>query len=193
VTLDQQILHWINIDLANPLFDAVLPVMSELRYFIPLALALVVWMAWRDGVRGRVTVLALILLIPITDQVSSHVIKPAVNRPRPCHQEAGLDWVEVRTHCGSGRSFPSSHATNMGGVALLLGWRYRRGAWVAATFAFLVGLSRIYLGLHYPLDVVGGWSLGMILAAPLLWLGARFEGWWRVRRGGDIDEMQNPA
>jgi undecaprenyl-diphosphatase len=180
IQLDVDLFHLLNVTLAPEWLTPFMRFMTELRNFIPLIVILVAWMLVRGGSRGRFTVLALVLLIPATDQISSHVIKPAVGRPRPCHEESGLEEMVLRYGCGSGRSFPSSHATNIGGVAVLLALRYRRWAVPAAAIAFLVGYSRIFLGVHYPFDVLAGWLLGGLLG----WLVWRLTGWGETRWRG---------
>jgi undecaprenyl-diphosphatase len=148
-------------------WDVLAPAMkffSVFKYWIPLLVPLVLWMVVRDGRRGRITVLLLMLLIPATDLISSRVLKPLVGRPRPCRVEAGIEGV--RTHgarCSRRGSFPSSHAANAAAVATLLALRYRRARFLAILIAFLVGYSRVYLGVHYPSDVAGGWILGASL------------------------------
>lgn len=180
--MDVALFRLINITWGWDTLEPFMQFMSDLRMFLPAIVVLVLWMVLRDGVRGRVTVLALICLIPLTDQISATVLKPIFERPRPCREEAGIEGVRVRYRCSGRGSFPSSHATNIAGVALLLGWRYRRAAWLAALIAFLVGYSRIYLGVHYPGDVVGGWLLGLALGAGVIWLAGRGERWWHRRR-----------
>ncbi len=178
--LDRSLFRLINITLGA---DALAPVMkffSNPVYAAPLLVALVVWMVWRDGRRGRVTVLALLLLVPVADQVSSSVLKPLIGRPRPCRAVAAIEGVRNHgAHCSSSGSFPSGHATNIAAVAMLLAWRYRRWAWAAIAAAFLVGYSRIYLGVHYPSDVLGGWALGAGLGALAALAAARAEARWQ--------------
>ncbi len=187
MNVDVALFRLINITLG---WDGLAPIMrvaSNITYWVPVILALVVWMLWRDGLRGRVTVVSLILLIAASDQLSSHVLKPLVGRPRPCRPEAAIEGV--RTHgarCSSRGSFPSSHAVNIAAAAVLLALRYRRAAIPAFLIAFLVGYSRIYLGVHYPLDVLAGWTLGAALAALTARGASRFQAWWEHRRGRAI-------
>jgi len=179
VNPDLWLFHAINNRGTWIVFDWSMPIISKLQYFVPILVLLLLWLAFRDGRRGRITIACLLVLVPVTDQVSSHVLKPAFSRPRPCRPEAGLDHVIVRAHCSGRGSFPSSHAANIGAVALLFALRYRkrRVAFIAALCAFLVGYSRVYLGVHYPSDVLGGWSLGGLLGGAVA-MGAR----WVERR-----------
>lgn len=186
--VDVAVFRLINIRLGWDGLAPFMKVMSTLEYFIPVLVLLVAWMIFRDGRRGRITVLALLILIPLSDQLSSHVVKPWVGRVRPCRAEAGIEGVKTHgARCSSRGSFPSSHAANIGAAALLLAWRYRKAWWVAATVSFLVGYSRIYLGVHYPSDVLGGWMLGAVLALGAVAATAWGDRWWSGRsRSGSV-------
>jgi undecaprenyl-diphosphatase len=109
------------------------------------------------------------LVVVLTDQGSSALLKPLFSRPRPCH----LGEVHLLVRCGAGLSFPSSHAANLFGQALFFGlWRKKYLPYFLS-FAFLVGISRIFVGVHYPLDVLGGMFLGAIVGAVTYQLGMR--------------------
>jgi undecaprenyl-diphosphatase len=132
-------------------------------------------------------------LVVLSDQLSSTVLKSVFDRPRPCHTIGGVPIVpEVRllAGCGSGKSFPSSHAVNNFAVATLLSIHYRRWAWAFMLWAFLVSLSRVAIGVHYPSDIVGGAAIGAALALALVWLWRMleyrlFEQWMSDRRSSD--------
>ncbi|MBM4174489.1 MAG: phosphatase PAP2 family protein, partial [Ignavibacteria bacterium] len=93
----------------------------------------------------------------ITDQFSTHVLKPMVNRERPCRQEA---TIRLLIPCGPGQSFPSTHAINNGCLAMFIGIMFPHMRLWILVFALLVSYSRIYVGVHYPLDVLGGLLIG---------------------------------
>ncbi len=125
------------------------------------------------GPRWRRRALWLVPLIALSDGINSHVLKEIFDRLRPCHEE--IERLRVLVHCGGGASFPSSHAANMGaaGTFLALGairWRWR---WLILTLPILVAYSRVHVGVHYPVDVVVGWFVGMGLALALIALARR--------------------
>ncbi|MDR9373870.1 MAG: phosphatase PAP2 family protein [Schleiferiaceae bacterium] len=121
----------------------------------------------------------LILLVIATDQISVHLFKFTFERPRPCHEP----WLQhllhlYEGHCGGPYGFVSSHAANVFGFATFLGMLFKR-QWAASLlliWAALIGYSRIYLGVHYPLDVLGGLFLGVLLGLLAGYLFYRFLG-----------------
>ena len=113
-------------------------------------------------------ILGIILLIVCSDQISSSVFKPLFERPRPCHNEAIKDLVYLPTgHCGGSYGFISSHACNAFALAVFLTQILKQYdskiAWVMFVWATLVAYSRIYMGVHYPGDVVVGAVVGAII------------------------------
>jgi undecaprenyl-diphosphatase len=90
------------------------------------------------------------------------LIKPGVGRLRPCHE---LENVRLLVSCGGKHGFPSNHATNTFAAAVTFAFFYRRYAAIFFALSFLVGFSRIVVGVHYPGDVLGGFLLGGAIAA----------------------------
>jgi len=169
-----------NRDAANPFFDLIMPWITDFRRnrVVPVLVwaALVIF----GGNRGRWAALVLIPLVAATDQVSASLIKPLVGRMRPCevlgevhlwHGAEGWIWTpaEVVRSYKSSCSFPSSHATNITGAMLFLGLVYRKFLWPLLGVAVLVSYSRVYVGVHWPLDVLAGMALGALLGW-LAWL-----------------------
>lgn len=158
---DLSLLHAVNGGWASPGADAFFRFVTHPKSLVfPLAVLLPL-LLFKGGVKGRFVVAALALSVLATDQTTSHVIKPLVQRPRPCQT-----YADVRTPdgCGPASSFPSSHAANTGGVAVILSLAYPAWTPLAAAFALLVGLSRVYLGVHYPSDVLAGYLWGALCA-----------------------------
>jgi len=105
-----------------------------------------------------------IIAIAVCDQSSSAWLKPLFGRPRPCR----LMEVHLLINCGPGYAFPSSHAANLFGQALFWGLLFKKYLPYLLGFAFLVGLSRVFVGVHYPLDVLGGAILGSMEGAAVV-------------------------
>ena len=161
VQLDTDLFFVLNVKVQNGFLDFLMPILTNLNYWrIPLAL-MVVALAVFGGKRGRIAIALLIVGITISDQICNSLIKPMVGRIRPCHV---LENVHLLVNCTRSFSFPSSHATNMFTGTIILSYVYRRWRIVFLFIAFLVAYSRIYVGVHYPFDMLGGIVLGIICA-----------------------------
>jgi undecaprenyl-diphosphatase len=158
--LDRQLFTWLNQGFTHPVLDSVMPVISDWRSWGGLIAVAALFLVLGRGGTGRRTVVALILSIALGDAFASQVLKPIVHRPRPCHE---LAEARVIGRCGGRNGFPSNHATNVGAATAVLGTFYPSALLVAVPAALLVGWSRVYLGAHYPGDVLAGYLLGALL------------------------------
>ena len=139
---------------------------------IPALIGLIIWTSKR---LWWSRILMLLLGLAFSDALGHRVFKPYFERPRPIYDVSMISKVRSVGEA-HGYSFPSNHASNMFLFATLLSLFYRRKLWLFYSIAALVSYSRIYLGVHYPSDVIAGALLGTGLA----WLLSRFWPWpWR--------------
>jgi len=166
---DLSILWFVNQTLASSWLDAIMNVATHARYWIPIYLLGAGLLVWKQKRRGVYILLAIALLILVSDQLASHVIKGLWERLRPCATLADgstvVPWIRLPIGPRSGFSFPSSHAVNNFAVATFLIVLFGSVPKIRYLFfvAALPAVSRIYLGLHYPSDVVGGALIGAVL------------------------------
>ena len=159
--LDRSLFLFFNVSLANPVTDFIMPIVTSdnlLRVGYALAMVLILW---KGDARLRWLVLVSILVLTLTDLLSAGLFKPMIGRLRPCHV---LDNINLLVGCGGGKAMPSSHAANSFGQAILFGLLYVRVRWWLVGVATLIAVSRVFVGVHYPADIVAGAILGALVA-----------------------------
>lgn len=176
--VDKSVFYFCNQNLRNLLFDVIMPFVTDLNRK-PLALVIVglLWilLLLKGGRAGRTVALLLIPTIVLSDQLSSSVLKFLIERARPCHE---LPSVHLLVGCGSGYSFPSSHAVNNFAGAIVLAYFLPRWTWAFFSFAAIVAFSRVYVGVHYPSDVIGGAVIGLCIGSFIIIVFRFAEEWW---------------
>lgn len=165
-TYDEQLFLLLN-GLHNSFFDVLMWWISSKLIWIPLYLFLLFLIVKNYGWETVAILLSVAILIALTDQASGW-IKETVARFRPSHNPAiELQVHTLRGYFGGSYGFVSSHAANSFALAYFM-WSFLKKStpYVSCLFvwAFIVAYSRIYLGVHYPGDILGGAILGLLLA-----------------------------
>ena len=174
--LDQSLLLFLNNAFRNPVLDWLLPFISTNQYVwllpgVVLAVYLIV-----KSPRTRWVLLGVIAAVSLTDALTTNVLKPLFGRPRPYAELDGImvylhGWLPVSAvKITPTLSFPSAHAANSTAVAVMLGASFPKARLWLALMALLICYSRIYMGLHYPGDILGGVALGIVCSGALLFL-----------------------
>ncbi|MFO8055253.1 MAG: phosphatase PAP2 family protein, partial [Bacteroidales bacterium] len=166
IELDRALFLFLN-QWHSPFFDFLMWWISDKYIWIPFYAVLLGLIFKFKGIRqGFIFLVLVALVVTLTDQTSVKCFKEVFERLRPCHQPdlAGMVHI-VNDKCGGQFGFVSSHAANTFGMAtfvtLLLKPHIRWIGWLLISWAAIVSYSRIYLGVHYPADIIGGALLGI--------------------------------
>lgn len=163
--LDRELFLFLN-SMHNPFFDEVMHIFSGKLIWAPLYIAILVYLGTRYRRRFWILLIFIALAVAVNDQVSLHLFKNLFQRLRPCNEPSLQGLVHLyKGECGGGFSFVSAHASNSFNVALLsLALISRRWYTIAIiAWASIIAYSRVYLGVHYPADIICGAMLGSIV------------------------------
>jgi undecaprenyl-diphosphatase len=195
---DQAVFYAINHGFHLPGLDVLMAVLSSWVFWKPFALGAAVLGVIFGGFKGRAFVVCAGLAILVADAGAANAIKQFTGRLRPYQATAGVRVVRLEKlsprflavahpavvtsstlppRSREGRSFPSGHVTNNFALAVVFAWFFRRLGWLYFIVAALVAWSRVYVGDHYPSDVLAAAAIGTIVGLLAMKL---FEWLWRT-------------
>ena len=160
LSIDTSLFYFLNKTLANPLFDWFFPIITNQKNWNPIYIFLILFLVIKYKRRGALIALISIITVGLTDYLGAE-IKELVGRIRPCQS---LIDINLLVKCGSGKAFPSLHSANNFALAFVLTKYFRQNSWIFYTIASLIALSRVFVGVHYPLDIFGGAIFGTLIA-----------------------------
>ncbi len=175
LSADKWLFYAINRGWSNPITDFLMPVITNIKSWLPVIVAALAYAFYKDKRKAVILIFAMAIMIAISDQTSSNLVKGLVGRLRPCRELGG---VHLLTGCGPGKSFPSSHAANCFAAATLLTYFYRKQRVTFYSIASLIALSRVFVGVHYPFDIICGAFLGTALALGFIYVLKKIGGRW---------------
>ncbi len=146
--------------------DFIMLWLSNKWIWIPLYIILIYVIIKKEKLKALMTISFLILLVFVTDWISVHLFKELFQRLRPCHDPEIMDKIHlVADNCGGQFGFVSSHAANHFGLAVFLSklFKHKNFSKFIYIWAALIAYSRVYIGVHYPGDIIGGVILGIIM------------------------------
>ena len=170
-TIDKNLFLFLN-SLHNDFFDGLMWWISAKYSWIPFYALIIGALIYKYRIKSLIIIVAVALLITASDQGSVHLFKNVFERLRPCHNPELQDLVHlVNDRCGGKFGFVSSHAANVFALAsfLIPLFRIRWVTIVLVSWAAIVSYSRVYLGVHYPGDIIGGAIFGWIVGYGFAW------------------------
>jgi len=166
IKIDHALFHFINDTIANSILNWLMPIVTNENNIAVLLLLFWLWLLFFNGKRGKIAAILLIVTVVFTDAIAAQIIKPWIGRIRPSHTMT--DNINLLVSKGGKYSFISNHAANTMSAAVILGYFYKKWKSITIAISIIVGFSRVYVGVHYPLDVLGGWLFGYAIAWGIL-------------------------
>lgn len=158
---------WIHENLHSGFGDKVIPFLRSKYFWIPLYIFIISFVMFNAGKAKWLILFCALLTVTISDSVNSQILKEYFKRERPCKSEEILE-LDVLVKCGSGKSFPSSHAANHFALStflfIALGRMIGKWKWLLILWAFSIIFAQVYVGVHYVFDVIAGMVFGVIVA-----------------------------
>ncbi|MFM8592696.1 MAG: phosphatase PAP2 family protein [Sphingomonadales bacterium] len=172
---DRWVFRLINRQLAWSGLDELFPLWRTPEFWMPLYLFVLCFMLLNFRKKALWWIFYFALTVSLMDMMGNKLIKQTVQRIRPCNDPAMFDSLILRVpNCGTGYSFISNHAANHFAMAmfafLTIGSLAGRWRWLFFVWAFSIGWAQIYVGVHYPSDVVGGAGVGLLVGGVMAYL-----------------------
>ena len=166
IKIDKQIMVFLNKTISNPIFDFIMPIITNQNFLVFSGMILIGYLAYFGGKRGRITIVVLLIAAGFSDAICFQIIKPWVGRIRPSHEF--YEYINLLVSKGGKYSFPSNHAANSFAFATVLSYFYDKNRIFLYILASSIAFSRVYVGVHYPLDIIFGSIIGYVISWTIL-------------------------
>jgi undecaprenyl-diphosphatase len=165
--LDEKIFVMINSKWTNPVFDELMPFLRKSDNWAPLYLFLLVFMLINFRKKAWWWILFFIITVSVTDYIGTRIFKYGFERVRPCNVPQMMENLRLLVPCPSGFGFTSNHAANHFGMAtfLFISFRHFFKNWMLLAFVWAgaIAYAQVYVGVHYPMDVICGALWGLVV------------------------------
>ena len=157
---DKYLLLWVHKN-HNTFLDYLMPALtSSYNWTIPIIL-LILFLGFRCGKKGRIALVIIVICLGTTDALCAQVLKPFFQRLRPSH--LSIEGLNLLVGKGGKWSMPSNHAANIFALSTILSYFYERFKFPLYLFSVVIAISRVYVGVHYPSDILIGSFVGYLI------------------------------
>ena len=165
-SVDINLIKWIHQYFSNTLFDIFMPFITNKKNWTLPIIILIFLLGFFSGPKGKIALAVLIISLSFTDAICAQILKPFFERIRPSH--LNLEEVNLLISKGGKWSMPSNHAANMFSLATVLSYFYKKYKPLLFLLAILISFSRVYVGVHFPGDVIVGGFIGFFISSSFL-------------------------
>ena len=187
-SFDLAIFYLFNHTISTGFLDKFFSIITDVNKWYIAYLILIGIAFFKGGLRGKIAVITLLVLITVTDQTGYRILKEFFERIRPCN---ALSDAITPIGCAGGFSFPSNHALNNFAAAVFLLRLFPQYKWIFLITATLISISRIYLGVHYPSDVLAGALIGSAFGYLFSMIALKTEDYFISKRKISYEQSNN--
>jgi len=162
VEIDKKLMVFLNKTISNCIFDILMPIITNQNFLAFIGIILIIYLGCFGGKKGRITLMILLFAAGISDAICAQIIKPWAGRIRPSHEF--IDYINLLVSKGGKWSFPSNHSANSFAFATVLSYFYEKNKIMLFWIASLIAFSRVYVGVHYPMDIFFGGLIGYTIS-----------------------------
>ena len=166
VEIDKKLMVFLNKTISNSIFDILMPIITNQNFLAIIGVILIIYLGFFGEKKGRITLLVLLFAAGTSDAVCAQIIKPWVGRIRPSHEF--IEYINLLVSKGGKWSFPSNHAANSFAFATVLSYFYDKNKIILFSIASVIAFSRVYVGVHYPMDIFFGGLIGYTISWVIL-------------------------
>lgn len=170
IGIDRELFILINAKWTSTFLDDMMPMIRNRNTWFPLYIIILSVGIYKLKWKFIPWLLCIILAVAFADGISSHIFKPFFGRMRPCNELSPVfDEMILRLkRCSGHNSFTSSHAANHMAIASFIFFacssQYKKVLWIFFFWVLIICWAQIYVGVHYPLDILGGLMIGFLTA-----------------------------
>ena len=165
--IDRSLLVWLHENHIS-ILNQVMPFITDADNWILPILFLILYLGIFKGKKGKIALCLLIISLSLNDSICAQILKPTFERVRPSH--LSIESLNLLVSKGGKWSMPSNHASNMFSLAVILSYFYGRFKVILFLLATVIAISRVYVGVHYPGDVIIGALIGYIISWTMITL-----------------------
>ena len=162
VEIDKSLMVFLNKKISNSFFDILMPIITNQNFLAIIGIILIIYLGYFGNKKGRITLVVILFAAGMSDALCAQIIKPWIGRIRPSHEF--IDYINLLVSKGGKWSFPSNHAANSFAFATVLSYFYDKNKIILFSIASAIAFSRVYVGVHYPMDIFFGGLIGYTIS-----------------------------